>query len=1266
MNGFFIQPEGASLFVYGIYSPWLVVLSFAMAVFTSTMALQVAGVAALIRGRWQRQLAIGSGAIALGGGTWAMHFVGMLAFDLCTPVQYDMSQTLLSMLPSLVASWVALELLARSHISNRQLVMGGALVGAGIGAMHYSGMAAMHMAPTLRYDPLWFALSILVAMGLAMLALWIRFGLHGLLGRRRLGAWQTLVLSGCVMGLAVACMHYIGMVAARFIALPGFAADGPSSQANWVALQIALATVMVSVLIAVAATAVLRYRQLFGQMRASESRLQAIVDTAANGLIMLDGTGAIKTFNPAAERMFGWAASEVVGKNASVLLQHAFGTLFNQYLDKHRRTGDAGLLGQELDFDGLHKEGYPLPFRVIIGQALLGNEAVFVGFITDTRERMAMEQALRDSEQQYRSLLSHTPGMAFRRRLTPGWPLVFMSEGALAVTGWTAQQFMEQQVEFHSLVHPEDLQWVEPIMQRAMDQQTPFGTEFRILHRDGLTRWVMSRGGVVHDETGAPRFLDGLIMDIADRMLAEQALLRQEQQFRSLIRNIPGISLRFLMSEQRPLVFISEAVEAMTGWPADAFLKDGKSYDDLIHPQDLPRFVSEVLQVVQERRSYSVEYRLRHRAGHFFWVWGRGAATYDEQGAPLWIDGIVLDIHERREMQDALVAAKDKAELAAASKTAFLANMSHEIRTPMNAIIGFTEFLLGSGLTHMQRRHLTTVRQSARSLLGLLNSILDTAKLEKGAVELEAADFSLEELVTQVVDAQRLTAEGKGLLLQLQYHPALGKFFKGDALRVQQVLSNLLGNAIKFTARGFVRLQVFDDAGQVHIAVYDSGIGIAADRLDKIFAPFSQADASMSRRFGGTGLGTTIARQLVELMQGTLWVNSKLGVGSDFHVRLPLPACNAVAAPPESMLQQLPALRILAVDDVLQNLELMGLVLGHAGHQVVMVSDGAQAVAAWQARASREPQEEGGPFDVVLMDVQMPGMDGLEATRRIRQQEQARGLRATPIIALTASVLEQNRAATHDAGMDGIASKPIELADLMAEIARLTGHTLPARASAAPQPQRAASARMPVDWSRGAALWGSTATQERAIRQMLTEHLDAGFRLSQQLHSGDSEAARQLVHSLRGAAGNLCLVTLQALTTDMEDPIRAQALHTAVEALPRLDACIAEIWSELGTRIEPSDEARPPPPPDQDDWSAERLRSAQFQDLTAALVESLRHGELNDAGLLQLTQALRGAGQSARAQALENALKAFEFQRAEELIIELLEALAEPTHRGLP
>ncbi|MEG2964278.1 MAG: response regulator, partial [Janthinobacterium sp.] len=283
-----------------------------------------------------------------------------------------------------------------------------------------------------------------------------------------------------------------------------------------------------------------------------------------------------------------------------------------------------------------------------------------------------------------------------------------------------------------------------------------------------------------------------------------------------------------------------------------------------------------------------------------------------------------------------------------------------------------------------------------------------------------------------------------------------------------------------------------------------------ADRLDKIFAPFTQADSSMSRRFGGTGLGTTISLQLVELMKGTITVESTLGVGSVFHVLLPLAPGKAVARRSEQPVVALPPLRILAADDVPQNVELLLISLGAAGHQVITAGDGESAVREFSK----------GSFDIVLMDVQMPRMDGLEATRLIRVHEREQGLKATPIIALTASVLEQDRRAAQTAGMNGFASKPLEMHKLTAEIARLLDIAV---AVPAPVAQTGAAGAQ-VDWQRGIALWGSRDTLQRAIARFVQANGDCAAMLAAELQRGGASVAGHLLHRIKGAAGNLCLV----------------------------------------------------------------------------------------------------------------------------------------------
>ncbi|MDM4766318.1 MHYT domain-containing protein [Pelomonas sp. SE-A7] len=1096
LNQFFLFRDGAPtlLLLSGSYQPGLVLLSVVVASLTSAMALQMAGMAGRTANLASRQAILASGAAAMGGGVWSMHFIGMLAFQLCTEVQFDATWTVASMLPALLASWVALALLSRGKISRWQWVQGGVLVGAGIGAMHYMGMAAMRLNAELRYDPLWFAASIVVAVLLAMLALWIRFGLEGRL--RRL--W-TVLLGGVVMGAAISGMHYTAMAAARFIS-PG---DQPCNAliggSGAVALGVTVVTLAISTLTG-GANGLLGYRRLTRQLRSEKRRMQAMLDTAVDGVITINGRGSILSFNGAAERLFGWTADEVLGRNVKLLMPEPHHGQHDGYLQRHLETGEARIIGVGRDVVGQHKTGRPLPIRLAIGrveqqqqaqQEEGAEEALFVAFVTDISVRQRMEQALRDSELQYRSLIANSPGVNFRCRIDADWSMVVISDSVQVLTGWPAQDFLAGRASFAPLIHEGDRARVNDEVERALAADEPYALEYRLNARDGTERWVSETGRGVRNEAGEPQ----------------------------------------------------------------------------------------------------------------------------------WIDGVIVDISEAKRLQLALEEAKGRAEAAAAAKGAFLANMSHEIRTPMNAILGFTELLLDTGLSEVQRKYLNTLRGSARSLLGLLNDILDTAKLDKGAVELERRDFSLRAVCEQTLASLRLAAARKGLALRLDYPAEAPQFFKGDALRIQQVLLNLVGNAIKFTEHGSVALAMGQEAdGQIHLSVSDTGIGIAADRLERIFDAFAQADASTTRRFGGTGLGTTISRQLVERMGGRITVESVLGEGSCFHVWLPLPAGDPVSA--EAAVEELPALpplQVLVADDVEQNGELMQLMLSRDGHRVQLVSDGMQALQAFSE----------GEFDVVLMDIHMPQLDGLGATRRIRNFELAQGRARTPIVALTASVLEEDRQAALTAGMDGFAVKPVEPVRLYSEMARVLGLS-PADA----EPVVAVSeGQSPLDCEQGVRLWGSAPAWRRALRRFAEEQKDGAPRLLALLKAGEHLEARAMAHRWRGVAGSLALPQLLAASARLEDALRRDQR----ELLPELGRAVVVALDQVLMAIEELAAGTP---------SALAPLTTPGEASAATVLDrlqrALEHGELEDQALVAL-QGLLGAQRCAP---LVEALDQFDFDAA--------------------
>ena len=613
-----------------------------------------------------------------------------------------------------------------------------------------------------------------------------------------------------------------------------------------------------------------------------------------------------------------------------------------------------------------------------------------------------------------------------------------------------------------------------------------------------------------------------------------------------------------------PQVFLTARWGEMLG---DVAVEGCWSMADLearIHPDDRQAFDDLHRRLLANERQHAVsQYRVRTGDG---WLWIENhamVAEHDARGRPLRLMGTLADIGERKRAEAEGERARQLAEQASRAKSEFLANISHEVRTPLNALMGLTRLLMDSPLNPEQKNWLELMDSSAHALLGLLNDVLDLSRIEAGKLSIERVRFDLHQVLQDVGALYAEQARAKPLDWSMDMAPGLPQHMQGDPGRLRQVLSNLLSNALKFTPRGG-RIRVTADvvrhgsASRLRLQVQDSGVGISPKQQATIFDAFTQADASTARRFGGSGLGLAICSRLVRLMSGEIGLQSALGRGSTFMVTLPLDDTTAtgntpLAAPAEldGMAQagdRFAGLRVLVAEDHPVNELLMRQLLQRLGCTVLMARDGEQAVEQWSR----------GGVDLVLMDVQMPGTNGLQATRRIRELEIVRGLPHTPVIAVTANAMNGDREACLAAGMDAYTPKPVSpqaLMRAMDEALRLaSGQPAVPPEEPTPEPHTPAAAGSLDVAKLRRRLDGDEDTLRQLAQAMRTDLSERLMQLVRALQTQDADLAVAHAHGLKGSLGSMTAERGARLAKGLELAALSRDWRLFERALPLMQA----------------------------------------------------------------------------------------------------------------
>jgi PAS domain S-box-containing protein len=688
-------------------------------------------------------------------------------------------------------------------------------------------------------------------------------------------------------------------------------------------------------------------------------------------------------------------------------------------------------------------------------------------------EQNRMRKALQESESHFRTLAEDTHVGIYRT--DAAGRCLYVNEGWSAITGRDAETAMGE--DWSTGLYPDDRRRViANWYQAARNGVADYDEEYRWMRPDGQVRLVRDTAHPIIEDGKTTGYV-GTIVDITEERAVRAQLEESRQRFDLALRGTSDAIWDWHLATGR--LWYAPRFTEMMGYDPSQSPQTIEEFEQLVHPDDRPKRAAALAEYLADgfsERGYTLEYRLRRADGTYHWVRTRARAVVDRAGRPFRIAGALSDIQEEKQREVELQAAMEAAEQANAAKSEFLAMMSHEIRTPMNGVLGMAALLLETDLSEEQRRYGEVIRRSGRSLMTLLNDILDLSKLEAGRLEIEAIAFDPAEVLRDAVEIHAESAGSKGLALEIDIAAGLPERVVGDPIRLRQILLNLVGNAVKFTEQGRVLVELSplpsDEATpRFAFSVADTGIGMGRSQLDRLFRKFTQGDSSMARRFGGTGLGLAICRQLADLMGGRITVQSRPGEGSRFTLELPLRPTDAahplMPAPSESERPIATGASLLLVEDNEVNQVLALALLARSGHRVHAVSGGAEAVAA-----ARD-----GNYDLILMDVQMPEMDGIEATRRIRALEGAKS--RTPIVAMTANAMMGDRERFLAAGMDDYVSKPIDRAALLAVIAHCLNLDLEDPADGADAAAVEASHEPALDSDQAAALEDLLADLER-------------------------------------------------------------------------------------------------------------------------------------------------------------------------------------------
>ena len=785
------------------------------------------------------------------------------------------------------------------------------------------------------------------------------------------------------------------------------------------------------------------------------------------------------------------------------------------------------------------------PVYLVTGLCLTLGATGFLAFLIGHRAhalRLVQQatRALGASESKYKQLVETQNDLI----------AVIALDGTLRYVNQALARFLGRTSEdlvgrcLYDLVWTKEAAHLKQHVAQLLDQHVVASTEHRVIDASGQERWISWTSTLQESQDDANLQVHLAGRDMTDRHQLEVQLKDREQRYRGLFEHLQGgfVLAEIILNEHGlakdfRLIAVNSAFEQLTGWRSSNLIGRTIRELNLVDAEELELWIKGFGRVALGKGNLQFE-----RFSKTFNVW-LDIVAY--RPAPLQFALVIQDTTERHKAHDAQ-RAQAEAEAANLAKTQFLANMSHEIRTPLNAVLGFAQIGVRNHSNDVSGELFGRIRDAGKHLLGVINDVLDFAKVESGKLEVDTHPTAWREVVQHALELLRIRAEEKGLTLMCDIPDDLPDWIQVDGMRLEQILVNLLSNAVKFTQRGVVALEVEAHGPVLEWRVRDTGVGMTEEQAARVFSPFEQADKSVTRQFGGTGLGLSISSSLAQIMGGSLTVSSEVGKGSCFTLSLPFRRCDAPdhgagqADNGAAVEQLLKGRRILVVDDVEVNRMIIEDMLMHRGAEVTLADDGQEAVDIMQSRGAEH-------FDVILMDLQMPIMDGFTATMYLRKMAPQ-----LPVIALTAHAFNEERERCVAAGMVDHVSKPVEELALIRAVAAHCGASvddahIPTTTPVAALPTSSsaeAQVTIDVDWAALVALYGKKpGLLKKAVESVLQHNAQTGNKLRQAVEEGDTDTLVFVSHSLKGVAGNIKAPQLRELASETEQAGR-QGLAT--------------------------------------------------------------------------------------------------------------------------